>query len=371
MQNWEQIKIAQLPANKKPTTTKKALRSTSQKRNRTTPQAIPLSTAPVTISQAATIQTPTLQPALAQASVQAHKKTTTKSTTTKKPPTAATASQTPNIQPVPAFLAANQAQTRKQAKKTTANQSHHPPQSPVPTSPPEDTWEKAKREGRRLWGQLFLLWFLLLGSIAVYLMVIFPYLVQLTGQMSSDKYTPHTQVIRPQTPMLNAPPYYTTNDTLKLVGYASPGTKVQFIIDGQENSQYLTDVGINGEFNLTLTLHEGDNSIQAYSYDDQDQKSNETKVYYVVLDTQKPEIDLQEPENRQQFVGRDQQTIVVKGQTEAKAKVVVNNVAGTADEEGMFAINYRLNDGENRLEIVASDMANNQDKTTITVTYQP
>ncbi|MBQ6436430.1 hypothetical protein IJJ27_02610 [bacterium] len=225
---------------------------------------------------------------------------------------------------------------------------------------------------KRLWQvrwQIVGLWLLIVASVLIYLVWVFPALVSWTGELNSAKYIAPESNVRPQMPLFNAPPTDTNVASVKMSGFGTPGSKVQLVVNGDARPQYLVEVGINGEFALMVDLDEGENTIQAYSYDDRGLESKVTKKYSVNLDTKIPEIDLQAPENGQEFMGTGVQTITIHGQTEPGAKVVVNNTAGRANSEGIFDINYRLTDGNNILEVVATDAAENEAHVTIQVRY--
>ncbi len=227
--------------------------------------------------------------------------------------------------------------------------------------------EDEKRACRYLRWQNLLLFLSILASVVIYIVFVFPFLVQWTGQLNSQKYVAPDHSVMPQMPLLNTPPAYVADSNLKLTGFGTPSTQVQFILNDEENKTDVVPVGINGEFSHALTLQEGTNTIQAYSFDDHDRQSKTTKVYTVTLDSKKPELDIETPENHQEFSGRSQQLLKISGHTEAGAKVVANNVATTADQDGAFSLDYHLNEGRNELQITSTDRAENETTVTITV----
>ncbi|MBQ6438130.1 hypothetical protein IJJ12_01960 [bacterium] len=217
--------------------------------------------------------------------------------------------------------------------------------------------------------QILIILALIIGLPIIYLMFVFPLLVDITGRRNAAAFQPSVQVINPQTPQLNAPASYTTKNTLTLTGYALPGTFVQVLLD--DEPQAAVEVGVSGEFTATLELQEGANEITAYSFDEQGTQSSQSRAYTIVLDTQAPEINLLSPEPGSEFVGRSQQTISIQGETEPGAQILVGTTAGTADENGVFSVNYLLSEGDNLLTISATDHAGNSDKLVISVTYSP
>jgi len=219
--------------------------------------------------------------------------------------------------------------------------------------------------------QILIIFFLIIASGLAYLIFIFPFLVQWTGQLNSSKYVAPDHSVRPQTPLFDTPNSYTNQDILTLTGYGTPSTRIQFILNGDDSSRLQTAVALNGEFSASLELEEGENTLQAYSFDDAGHTSAQTKEYSITLDTQTPEIDLETPENHQEFHGRDQQQITIKGHSEPGARIIINERSTRADVDGYFELEYRLSEGENKLEIQASDAAENQNTVTINVTFSP
>ncbi len=225
---------------------------------------------------------------------------------------------------------------------------------------------------RKYWWQIILFLVISLVLVLVFLIWIFPGLVHYTGLQNSQKYTPEKQQIKPQVPLFNAPPQFTNEDTLKITGFGTPMTQVQFIINGKKEASAVTSIGVNGEFSLVIRLQTGENRLSAYSFDDQNLESSETKTYQVTLDQQVPEIQLLEPtETSTTVIGKDKKNFVVKGKTEPNAKILVNNLMGKANNEGDFEVEYQLNEGLNQIQLIASDQAENQTELALEVDFKP
>lgn len=61
-------------------------------------------------------------------------------------------------------------------------------------------------------------------------------------------------------------------------------------------------------------------------------------------------------------------TAIIKGKTEAGAKVVINSKEVPVKEDGTFALEVELKEGENKFEIIATDPNGNESKVTLTIT---
>lgn len=207
--------------------------------------------------------------------------------------------------------------------------------------------------------------------LLLYFLVIFPAMVHSTGLANSSKYTPTVTQIKPQTPIFNAPTSHTNQATLTVSGFATPETTVHFVFNDTEETAADTVVGINGEFSTNFTLVEGDNTIQAYATDQDNLTSDLSRKYTINYDQTQPTLSISEPTDGQALVGKEKKTLTLKGTTEAKATVVVNQTRTTAGDDGAFELNYQLNQGENKLVISATDAAGNTISSDLTVTFTP
>jgi hypothetical protein len=227
-----------------------------------------------------------------------------------------------------------------------------------------------KKRQQQLIMQIISLFALTVSLSLAFLFLLFPYLIKISGQINSAKYQPNQQQLKPQPPLLNAPPLYTRENLLKITGFATPESQIQFVINQDEKSEHLLSVGLNGEFLFNFDLTKGDNELAAYVIDAQGQKSDLTKTYKIVLDQDKPELELTEPASTD-IVGKDKQQLTFKGQTEPKATVLINTIQGKADNDGKFEINYLLREGENKIVIHISDQAENSQDWDLTINYRP
>lgn len=216
------------------------------------------------------------------------------------------------------------------------------------------------KEKRKIISQIIGLSVAILLLIVLFLVIIFPELVHYTGVKNSENYTPETKQVKPQTPTFNAPAQNTKDSQLTINGFGPASSQVQFIFNGEELAEYLLKTGLNGEFSLTISLNEGENSLQAYAIDDNDLESDLTKEYQINFDQTAPTLTVDNLKDGQEIVGKEKKNLIIKGITEAKAAVVVNAQQTRADDEGNFSLEYTLSEGDNQLEITASDAAGNQ-----------
>lgn len=230
---------------------------------------------------------------------------------------------------------------------------------------------RVRERRQQLWWQLTGLFLGIVILILWFLLMAFPMMVRETGHKNSLKYIPTQKEIKPQTPLINVPSAFTKEKNLRLDGFGKPGTKLYLMVNENEKSVYETTVGVNGEFFLNIDLDEGENVLRAYSIDEQGLRSNDSKLIKISLDQSVPEIELWEPENNLEIIGKDKRTVKIKGVSEPQVKVLINNMIVWADGEGIFELDYKLQNGENELKIVAVDQAENQAEEVFYVYFQP
>ena len=109
-------------------------------------------------------------------------------------------------------------------------------------------------------------------------------------------------------------------------------------------------------------MEEGDNTISAYSIDEAENESSMTREYKTLLDTKAPELEILEPGDGDSFESRANQSITLKGKTDVGAKIYVNKRAVFPNSDGEFKHTIRLEEGENKIEVLAEDKAKNSTK---------
>lgn len=207
--------------------------------------------------------------------------------------------------------------------------------------------------------------------LILFLTVFFPLMVHYTGLENSKKYNPEIAQIKPQTPMFNAPASATNSAELVLNGFTSNDTQVQFIIDGAATEENLLTVSSNGEFIFTYRFDEGEHTLSAYTIDENGLQSDTTKEYQILIDQTVPTLIIDDLKNDQEIVGKDKKTLTIRGITEPQAQVMINSQRTKADADGNFTLDYTLQNGDNRLKILAYDRAGNQVEEELTIKFTP
>ncbi len=187
-----------------------------------------------------------------------------------------------------------------------------------------------------------------------------------------DSSTPfqETDEIAPQIPIISAPVSATNSAQLKLTGYGEPESFVVIVFNGSKEEKITIDK--DGSFEASLNLSEGENKLSAYSIDAAENESTLTKEYLILLDAKPPTLEITEPKDGASFQSRANQSITITGKTdenETGTKIYVNEKLVFPKPDGTFSHVYRLNEGENKLEIRAQDKAGNTNKIEVKYTF--
>ena len=170
----------------------------------------------------------------------------------------------------------------------------------------------------------------------------------------------------PPPPQLNTPPDYTKDEKLKLTGRSQAGYTVLIFLN-DDKIEVIADA--SGEFTGLLDLSKGENTIYAKAEDNEGQVSTETKKYIVNLDTETPKLEIISPENEKKYFGSQNKQVKIEGQTEAGARVTVNDRVAIVRSDGKFDFPLTLSDGENIFKIKAVDQAGNETEVELKLYY--
>lgn len=124
----------------------------------------------------------------------------------------------------------------------------------------------------------------------------------------------------------------------------------------------------NGTFSKEIgKLRVGENKIYVLAKTQDNKHTKQSDTYSVIYKNEPPELEIETPKNGDKT---NKSEIQIKGKTDKDVTVRINNSPVVVSVEGGFTSNFRLKDGENKLEITATDIAGNQEKQEITVTYE-
>jgi hypothetical protein len=212
-----------------------------------------------------------------------------------------------------------------------------------------------------------------LGIILIILLVLkfgLPLLVNfslfLSGSQNKEEVkTQNTSFIAP--PVLNSFPVATSSADIIISGIASKKQTINLYINGELINTISADD--NGKFELKGTIRPGENNIKATVVTN-NKESDFSNIINTTFKSAAPSLNINSPSDNRSF-SKDQNVIEVKGTTDPDVKITVNGYWTITDSSGNFTYNLHLQNGENKIKVVATDIAGNQNDSEIKVTYSP
>lgn len=169
-------------------------------------------------------------------------------------------------------------------------------------------------------------------------------------------------------PILDTLPTATKSAMLTVHGTGQDGLTAIIFINDEESKK--TTVAKDGSFSVTLpALSEGANSISAKLSDDKGNTSDLSNILSVTIKKTAPILELTSPEDNSTVNG-DNNNVTVAGKTEEDTTVTVNGRIAVVRSDNTFTYNYPLNNGDNKLAVIATDTAGNTTTIERAVKYQ-
>lgn len=161
-------------------------------------------------------------------------------------------------------------------------------------------------------------------------------------------------------------PVATNSSQIFVGGSVVNFNQVEFYLNGD----LVKDVPLldSDNFNEEIgDLKDGDNEVFviAKSKDQNDEKKS--KTFGVFYKSEKPRLEIKEPEDG---LKTNDQEIVVAGSTDKETYIKVNDLPVVVDAQANFQTVVKLNEGENKIYVLAQDIAGNIEEKTISVVYE-
>lgn len=165
------------------------------------------------------------------------------------------------------------------------------------------------------------------------------------------------------------PTYEATNSAkISIEGFGSEGDTIEIFVNDVKADKII--VSKEGTFSFSeIELKEGENIITAIATGINGKKSSEADPLKILYKKTPPNLEIETPKDGDSFSG-DNRDIVIKGKTDADAKVYINDRMAILESEGNFEFNYSLSEGDNTLKIAAIDEAGNKKELEIKCRYQ-
>lgn len=228
----------------------------------------------------------------------------------------------------------------------------------------------SRKQQQKMVRQTALIIVLAVSLLASFIFFIMPQFIRLADGLlnGSGGLIESQDEVPPQTPILSAPVAATNSAELPVSGVGEAKSQVVLVLNGER----LEDVEINdkGEFKFTVPLTEGENALAVFGVDEAGNESVQTREYTVQLDTEAPGIEIESPTDGTEIELRKNQITTIKGFTEPKSKVFINDRLVYAKADGSFTMSLNLEEGENKLIFKVEDRGGNVSEKEITVKFR-
>lgn len=225
-----------------------------------------------------------------------------------------------------------------------------------------------KQEGKKIARQTMLYVGAAVVLILIFIFVVLPLFIRFINSVLGTNPIAEDDTVFLQPPVISAPVEATNSAQLKIDGYSVAENQVVVLVNGQE----FTRVSANedGTFSADIELTEGENSVTSYTIDPKANESEAGQNYVIVLDTEKPKLEVTTPKEGDTIDTRDS-VIGVEGSTDPGSKIYVNDRVVFPNADGTFAARHSLSEGKNEIIVKARDEAGNETEQKITVEYSP
>lgn len=217
-----------------------------------------------------------------------------------------------------------------------------------------------RNQGKKMARQSMVMVLFSIMAAGVFFFVLMPKLIDIffgflgTGDLSFNQ----DDQVPPQLPVVLPLPESTKEGTLVVEGYGEPKTKVVVLNNGEKVGEVKVDD--EGAFKYDLALTDGENKLTFYGIDDAENESSTTNGFIITLDQEPPALELENLTDGQEILSKSNQNYSIKGKTEARAKLYINDRSVYVDAEGKFQASYFLAEGNNELKFTIEDRAGNK-----------
>jgi len=159
-------------------------------------------------------------------------------------------------------------------------------------------------------------------------------------------------------PIIDSLPKATNEERITISGFSGNGSNVEIYRNSNKIDQ--TDT-YDGRFEFKdFLLNRGKNEISLKAVSRNGESSDFSKTITVILDKEPPKLEISTPEDEQHFSGNNR--VKIMGKTEPEAQVFAQGFLANVNSNGDFEITIPLeSEGENKIEIKASDEAGNSE----------
>lgn len=173
----------------------------------------------------------------------------------------------------------------------------------------------------------------------------------------------------PQIPILNGIPEATNKKEITINGFTESGVTVELFVNGPKVDSQLSDSSGLFTFN-NIKIRDGKNVISARAIDSAGNESERSQNYEIIFDDKAPKIEEITPSSGDTIKNLDKR-IPIEGKLNEKGEVSINGRKAITKADNSFSILLGVDDeGEKNIEIIATDVAGNETKMFLNVTYK-
>lgn len=174
------------------------------------------------------------------------------------------------------------------------------------------------------------------------------------------------RVLPPTAPRIVIPYEATNSASIAIGGFAEKKVAVELLKN--DVSVGRVEVNENGEFLFeNVGLEQGESVFTAVAISEKGGSGEPSKETKVIFDDKAPDLKMLNPVEDSLKV--DSADFDVIGESERGVSVSVNSRMAMVDDSGKFKIKLQLNTGKNDIEIVVKDLAGNETRKKIAITY--
>ncbi len=161
-------------------------------------------------------------------------------------------------------------------------------------------------------------------------------------------------------------PFSATNSAQILMsGAVTEFNEVEYYINNVSVKK--EKIAANDQFSEEIgKLKTGSNKIYVVVQNTKAKQKKQSKVFTVLYIKDKPKLEIESPKDGDTT---NKNELSINGKTDKDVEVTVNKSHVVIDLEGNFSKTFRLQEGENKIEVLATDIAGNEEKQTLTIKY--
>lgn len=216
----------------------------------------------------------------------------------------------------------------------------------------------------------------LMGAFTILILVLvlvfgLPFLVKvsvLLGEVKNRNAKVQGEKLVPLLPPRLILNYDATNSAvISISGLSEPKTNVKLLKNDVSVGEVVSLE--SGDFVFSdVSLDEGENQFFAIASNEKSGSSDISKMVKINFDKVAPTLTMLNPSEESLKV--DVADFDVIGQSEKDVNVTVNNRLAMVDDNGKFKIKLQLNAGKNDIEVVVKDLAGNETRKKIVITFE-